>query len=63
MLSNFLFHVIHILFLVNISLSRKDSFSQISPTLLNLAQCTPFAYGDFNADKLIDIFCVSNPGD
>ena len=43
--------------------SSKDSFTQITPTLLNLVQCKPYAYGDFNADKLIDIFCLKNTSD
>lgn len=25
-------------------------------------QCVPYAYADFNADKLVDIYCVSKPG-
>jgi hypothetical protein len=24
--------------------------------------CVPYAYGDFNADKFVDIYCVSQPG-
>ncbi len=24
--------------------------------------CVPYAYADFNADKLVDIYCVSQPG-
>lgn len=40
----------------------KDSFSKIEPNLLNLIQCVPYAYGDFNADKLVDIYCISNSG-
>ena len=53
--------IICILIQINISES-KDSFS-IAQNLLNLIKCTPFAYGDFNADKLIDIFCVTDLGD
>lgn len=25
-------------------------------------ECVPYAYADFNADKLVDIYCVSKPG-
>ena len=27
-----------------------------------ISNCVPYAYGDFNADKLVDIFCVSDDG-
>ena len=50
---------IFLFFLIDESTS-KDSFSQITPTFPNIIHCTPYAYGDFNADKLIDIFCLKN---
>lgn len=37
----------------------KDTFSQLSDSLFSNIQCVPYAYGDFNADKRVDIFCVS----
>jgi hypothetical protein len=40
----------------------KDTFSQISPSVFTNINCVPYAYGDFNADKRVDIFCVSNFG-
>ena len=40
----------------------KDTFSQISPSVFTNIKCVPYAYGDFNADKRVDIFCVSNNG-
>ena len=40
----------------------KDTFSQISPSVFTNINCVPYAYGDFNADKRVDIFCVSNSG-
>ena len=41
------------------TLADKDTFSQLSEAVFNDIHCIPFAYGDFNADKLVDIFCVS----
>lgn len=40
----------------------KDTFSPLSNSAFSDIQCVPFAYGDFNADKRIDIFCVSGQG-
>ncbi len=40
----------------------KDTFSQLTDSAFSNIQCVPYAYGDFNADKLVDIFCVSNDG-
>jgi hypothetical protein len=42
---------------------RRDvlaaSDSRISDLNFGNMSCVPYAYGDFNADKLVDIFCVS----
>ena len=35
------------------------SDSRISDANFGNMSCVPYAYGDFNADKLVDIFCVS----
>jgi hypothetical protein len=43
-------------------INAKDTFSQISPSVFTNIKCVPYAYGDFNADKRVDIFCVSNSG-
>jgi hypothetical protein len=40
----------------------KDSFSALSENVFTSIKCVPYAYADFNSDKLVDIFCVSNPG-
>lgn len=40
----------------------KDTYSQISDGSFSDIQCVPYAYGDFNADKRVDIFCVSKSG-
>lgn len=40
----------------------KDTFSKIDPKTFTNINCVPYAYGDFNADKRVDIFCVSNAG-
>lgn len=40
----------------------KDTFSQLSDSSFSDIQCVPYAYGDFNADKRVDIFCVSKSG-
>lgn len=40
----------------------KDTFSQLSDSAFSDIHCVPYAYGDFNADKRIDIFCVSKSG-
>jgi hypothetical protein len=40
----------------------KDTFTQLTDSAFSNIQCVPYAYGDFNADKLVDIFCVSNAG-
>ena len=40
----------------------KDTFSQIAENIFSNIKCVPYAYGDFNADKRIDIFCVSKSG-
>jgi hypothetical protein len=42
--------------------SDKDTFSDLSDSSFSDIQCVPYAYGDFNADKLVDIFCVSEQG-
>ena len=36
-----------------------DSGMRISDANFGNMSCVPYAYGDFNADKLVDIFCVS----
>ena len=38
----------------NGAIVNKKAFGSLS--------CVPYAYGDFNADKLVDIYCVSQPG-
>ena len=38
----------------NAAIIDKSGFGNIS--------CIPYAYADFNADKLVDIYCVSQPG-
>lgn len=40
----------------------KDTFSELTASAFSDIQCVPYAYGDFNADKRIDIFCVSKSG-
>lgn len=40
----------------------KDTFSQLSDSAFSDIHCVPYAYGDFNADKRIDIICVSKSG-
>jgi hypothetical protein len=40
----------------------KENFKLLSRTSFPIDKCTPHAYADFNADKLIDIFCVSETG-
>ncbi len=56
-----------VFFLVLISIlavyGDKDTFSQLTDSAFNNIQCVPYAYGDFNADKFVDIFCVSNAGE
>ncbi len=42
------------------NINAKDSFTSISTSLVNIEKCIPFAYGNFNADKFMDIYCVSN---
>lgn len=52
-----------VVFLLVISSSlAKDTFSPISDSSFYDIQCVPYAYGDFNADKRIDIFCSSKSG-
>lgn len=33
--------------------------SLITDSNIGNMTCVPFAYGDFNADKLVDVFCVA----
>ncbi len=40
----------------------KDSYTQLSDQIIPNINCVPYAYGDYNADKLIDIFCISGLG-
>ena len=40
----------------------KDTFSSISESLFSNIKCLPSAYADFNADKRIDIYCISHSG-
>ncbi|RNA36850.1 hypothetical protein BpHYR1_025927 [Brachionus plicatilis] len=49
--------------LTNFCISTKDTFSPIGSDLFNKIQCVPHAYGDFNADKRVDIICVTKSGD
>ena len=44
------------------SVQSKDTFTEITDAQFSNIDCVPYAYGDFNADKRIDIFCVSNQG-
>ena len=46
------------LFLLLITVCSAKAGSLISDQNLGNLLCVPFAYGDFNADKLVDIFCV-----
>ena len=34
----------------------------VNEKLFGSVDCVPYAYGDFNADKLVDIYCVAQPG-
>lgn len=43
-------------------LADKDSFLPLSESSFSDMRCVPYAYGDFNADKFVDVFCVSNEG-
>lgn len=49
--------------LINYIIAIKDTFSPIGSDLFNNIQCVPHAYGDFNADKRVDIICVPKSGD
>ena len=46
--------------LVLVGLVLISSYAQaFSKCDIGDIQCVPYAYGDFNADKFVDIFCVS----
>lgn len=40
----------------------KDTFTELDQSSFSKIECVPYAYGDFNADKRVDIFCVSESG-
>ena len=48
---NFIIILIAIAYTTDSSLITEENFAKIT--------AVPFAYGDFNADKLVDIFCVT----
>lgn len=48
--------------IATVSVSSKDTFSPISDAAFSDIRCVPYAYGDFNADKRIDILCTSQSG-
>ena len=55
--------LLYIALLVTYCHTTKDTFSKINDSLFTNIQCVPYAYGDFNADKRVDIFCVNKQSD
>jgi isopentenyl phosphate kinase len=66
MKSHFKFTLLSLIFLFCAILVKSDkdnSFTLIKKEEFSINQCVPYAYGDFNADKRIDIFCVTPTDD
>lgn len=58
-----LVEILIVLLSINLKLTQsKDTFSKISENIFSSIKCVPYAYGDFNGDKRVDIFCVSDQG-
>ncbi len=50
-------------FLVNILINvLQFEAAIINEKAFGSLRCVPYAYGDFNADKFVDVYCVSQPG-
>jgi hypothetical protein len=58
-----IFEILFLFLSINWKLTQsKDTFSKISENIFSNIKCVPYAYGDFNGDKRVDIFCVSDQG-